>query len=215
MARTVDYDREAGKWNALTLDDQGNPYIFYSAFPPGDLKSGHWDGKKWDIDVKFSPAAPFSSGLGISVLRTPQKDINVSFYESPLDGSKSTANGSLKFARLTAKGWAMETVDSVVQGASWVGYRSSLVLDKNGYPHVSYEDHGTLKHAYWDGKRWHVQVVAPRVIEPYLYSSMAIDKEDLLHISYRDPADGSLKVAIGWQELKVPSTAAVQQDKKD
>jgi hypothetical protein len=215
MARTVDFDREAGKWNALILDDQGNPHIFYSAFPPGDLKSGYWDGKKWDIDVKFSPTSLLSSGMGISVVRTPEKNIEVSFYESPLDGSKSTANGSLKFARLTANGWTMETVDSVVQGASWVGYRSSVVLDKNGNPHISYEDHGTLKHAYWDGKRWHIQVVAPRVIEPYLYSSMAIDKDDVLRISYRDPSDGSLKVAVGRQDPQVPSTATVQPDKKD
>jgi hypothetical protein len=214
MARTVDYDREAGKWNSMVLDSQGAPHLFYSAFPPGDLKSASWNGKQWNIEVKFSPSPSLSSGLGISTALTPEKNIDVSFYESPLDGTKSTANGSLKFAKQTPTGWTVETVDSLVQGGSWVGYRSSLVLDRAGHPHISYEDHGTLKHAYWDGSRWRVQVVAPRVVESYLYSSMAIDHDDVLYVSYRDPADGSLKVATGHQTV-VPAATAVKQSDKD
>ncbi|HKV25978.1 MAG TPA: hypothetical protein VJN93_15400 [Candidatus Acidoferrum sp.] len=209
LAWTVDYDREAGKWNAMVLDAKGNPHIFYSAFPPGDLKSGIWDGKKWDIDVKFSPEPSLSSGMGIAVVRMPDGDEYISFYESPLDATRSTATGSLKFARLTSKGWSVENVDSLVQGGSWVGYRSSLVLDKDGHPHISYEDHGILKHAYYDGKVWHIQVVAPRAIEQYLYSSMAISKDNVLYISYRDPSDGSLKVAIGHESAAAATPATV------
>jgi hypothetical protein len=63
--------------------------------------------------------------------------------------------------------------------------------------------------------RWRVQVVANRATEPYLYSSMAIDKSDALYISYRDPSDGSLRVAMGHASAGAPSTTALQQDKKN
>jgi hypothetical protein len=43
---------------------------------------------------------------------------------------------------------------------------------------------------------------------------MAIDQHDTLYISYRDPSDGSLKVAVGQTSSDGTSTA-LQQEKKD
>lgn len=213
LARTVDFDGEDGKWNSMALDSEGHPQVIYSVFPRGELKYATWTGKEWKLHAGITPIATASAGMGNSLVLDAQNLPEIAFYESTVEYA-GAAKGSIKFARRKDETWTVETVDSVFQRGSWVGFRSSLVLDHQGLPHICYEDAGTLKHAFSDGKRWHIQVVAARANEPYLYSSMAIDKNDTLYISYRDPSDGSLKVAIG--RSPAPGTAtALGQDKKD
>ncbi|HXJ06029.1 MAG TPA: hypothetical protein VNH65_13080 [Candidatus Acidoferrum sp.] len=216
MAKTVDFNGEDGKWNSIVLDASGNPHLTYSVFPLGELKYASLHGGEWKVQLAAVPTGRASAGMGNCLVLNSQNQPEMSFYESSI-GFDSGSSGSLKFARPKGEGWAVETVDVVFQRGSWVGFRSSLVLDKHGFPHISYEDAGSLKHAYWDGTKWHKQVVAPRAEEPYLYSSMAIDKNDVLYISYRDPTDGSLKVAIGRntaEDKGTVDTTAVQQDRQ-
>jgi hypothetical protein len=214
LARTIDFDGEDGKWNSMVLDTSGNPELLYSAFPRGELRFAAWDGKEWKIELGAVPNGTASAGMGNSLVLNANSEPEFSYYETSVEYG-SGSRGSLKFARRKGTSWNVETVDAVYQRGSWVGFRSSLVLDKEGYPHISYEDGGALKHAYWDGTKWHAQVIAARAAEPYLYSSMAIDKDDTLYVSYRDPSDGSLKVAIGRRSLGEGSTTALQHDKKN
>jgi hypothetical protein len=211
LARTVDLDREDGKWNSMVLDAQGNPSIIYSVFPPGDLKYAYWDGKNWDIGPGIA-GAKLSAGMGNSLVLTPEKQLEFSFYEAPVT-FQASGEGSLKFARQKGTTWSVETVDSALQRGGWVGFRSSLVLDTKGAPHISYEDGGALKHAYWDGTRWHVQVVVPKGTEAYLYNSMAIDRDDTLYISYRDSSDGSLRVAVGSRATDASTATKITPEK--
>jgi hypothetical protein len=213
-ARTVDFDGEDGKWNSMVLDSQGKPHLVYSAFPSGVLRSNYWNGTSW-IPQTGIPATDrtLSAGMGNSVVLSPQNQLEASFYEGPVEFNGSHSQTSMKFARQNGAAWSVETVDTVVQRGGWVGYRSTLVLDKSGLPHICYEDGGALKHAYSDGTHWHIQVVVPRGAEPYLYSSMAIGQDDTLYISYRDATDGSLRVAIGRSESAISSSTAVEQGK--
>jgi hypothetical protein len=151
--------------------------------------------------------------MGNSLVLSPQNQLEVSFFEGPVEFNGNHSETLMRFARQNGAAWAVETVDSVVQRGGWVGYRSTLMLDKSGLPHICYEDGGSLKHAYSDGKRWHIQVVVPRGAETYLYSSMAIGSDDTLYISYRDSSDGSLKVAIGRSESAISSSNSVEQSK--
>ena len=52
--------------------------------------------------------------------------------------------------------WQIRTVD----GAG-VGYYTSLALDANGYPHISYSDNDNQnpKYAHWTGRAWANQTV--------------------------------------------------------
>jgi hypothetical protein len=215
MAKTIDFDGEGGKWNSMVLDAQGTPDLVYSAFPPGMLRHMRGDGARWKTQPGISPIDRTSTlGMGNSLALTPEKGLALSFYEAPVQGLLGRRMSVLKFARQNGTSWSEETVDFVTPPMAWVGFRSSLVLDHEGFPHISYEDGGTLKHAYWDGKRWQIQVVAKRGIEPYLYSSMAIGPDDTLYISYRDPTNGSLKVAVGHPEGEESiSTSAKDQSR--
>lgn len=217
IARTVDLDGMTGKWNSMVLDGQGHLHLTYSVFPYGILRSSYWDGTTWSPQAGILPEdKTLDAGMGNSVVLTPDNHMEVSFYEGPLELNGNHGQTKLKFARQQGTSWTVETVDSVQQRGAWVGYRSTLVLDGNGLPHICYEDGGALKHAYSDGTRWHVQVVVPRDIEPYLYSSMAIGRDNTLYISYRDATDGSLKVAIGRNDSveSTNTTTAVQPEMK-
>jgi hypothetical protein len=215
-AKTIDYDRECGKWNSLILDSQGRPHVAYSVFPPGDLKYAFSDGKDWQISsVDWATSGPTrtSTGMGISLKLDPENRFVMSFYEAPINAdSTGPGEGRLKLARLIDGKWKIESVAPVLKTVGWVEFTSDLLFDKSGHPHIRYEDGGALKHAYWDGSKWRIQVVVQPGSETFLYSSMKIAPDDTLYISYRDPVDGSLKVAVG---SPAPEAAPKVSPKKD
>ena len=200
-AKTVDYDRECGKWNSLVIDSQGLPHVAYSAFPPGDLKYAFSDGKDWHIsavDWAGGGKTRNSTGMGISLKLDPENRFVMSFYEAPINADNTgPGEGVLKLARLIDGKWKIEAIAPVLKSIGWAEFTSDLVFDKQGRPHIRYEDGGAVKHAYWDGSKWRIQIVVQPGSETSLYSSMKIDADDTLYISYKDPVDGSLKVAIG------------------
>jgi hypothetical protein len=201
LARTIDFDAQTGKWTSMALDSQGNPHISYDAYVSGQLKYASWDGQNWvvrSVDARSASEQPYR-GMGSSLALDPQGKAHISYYEG-------IEQGSLMYASEQGGKWKLETVDSLFSLGGWQGYRSSLALDQQGYPHIAYDDRGTLKHAYWDGKQWHIQVLAKSGPDLWRYPAISIGKQNNIYISYRDPVDGSLKVAIGHSAPEPPVT---------
>jgi hypothetical protein len=198
QARTVDFSMETGKWNSLHIDSHGVPHVSYSAYTQGEQKYAYQNGDSWAIStVESRSLAKTDSvhpGEGNSLLLTDKGDVLISYMDEKI----------LKLARRAGTSWSIEKVDSI-SNDSWFNYRTSLVLDKQGFPHIAYEDAGRVKHAYWNGKQWHIQVVVNNGASAP-YPSMAIDAQDKLYLSYQDPSDGSLKVAVG-----VPGSGGTQE----
>jgi hypothetical protein len=129
-------------------------------------------------------------------------------------------NVSLKYAYFNGVAWISETVDSI--GGLWADSFTSLALDVNGRPHISYLDkaEGDLKYAYHDGRTWWIETVDN---EGYVggFSSLALDASGRPHISYLDEFNGDLKYAYSaspsnrfqdssrWQIETVDSTGLV------
>jgi hypothetical protein len=88
----------------------------------------------------------------------------------------------LPFQAQASQGWLIYTVDS----AGMTGLHSSLALDSNGYPHISYFDSTTrdLKYAHWTGSIWTTEIVDPEDKDAILYSSFALDANDNPYIAY-------------------------------
>jgi len=84
---------------------------------------------------------------------------------------------ALKYAYQDAPGWHIQTVDS--EG----GY-TSLVLDGDRYPHISYYDYANwdLKYACQDASGWHIQTVDSEG-DVGSYTSLALDVGGYPHIS--------------------------------
>ena len=66
-----------------------------------------------------------------------------------------------------------------------VGSHTSLDLDEDGYPHISYGDigNGDLKYAYQDASGWHIETVDSEGDIGY-FTSLALDVGGHPHISY-------------------------------
>ena len=89
--------------------------------------------------------------------------------------------------------WRTVSVDS---SSSNVGEYTSLALDSNEYPHISYYDsaNGDLKYAYEDASGWHTSTV-DSTGNVGKYTSLALDSNNHPHIAYYDVTNGNLKYA--------------------
>jgi hypothetical protein len=200
MVSTVDFDRECGKWNSLVVDSDGHPHIAFSVFPPGELKYSVFDGKGWQFSLVDSPSRGSTrseTGMGVRLALRDKADYFMSFYESPGYGGQTRDPGLLKVGHLVDGRWKLEAVDQVFKGSGWAEYVTALAFDRHGFLHVSYEDGGALKHAYWDGERWHVQLLVGSTGEPAIYSAMKIAGDNTIYISYHDAVGNALRVAVG------------------
>jgi hypothetical protein len=91
--------------------------------------------------------------------------------------------------------WNIQTVDSDVNGG--VGFGSSLVLDSNGNPRISFVDSQLrLKCAFWTGLGWQIQTIASNVAS--WGTSLALDSNGNPHIIYRDNTHASDLMYASW-----------------
>ncbi len=86
--------------------------------------------------------------------------------------------------------WNVYTPD---MGYGEVGKWTSIALDSDGKPHISYQDmtNTDLKYARWTGSMWEVE----RVGAYGMHTSIALDSNDRPHISYYDDVHADLKYA--------------------
>jgi len=90
-------------------------------------------------------------------------------------------------------GWHIDKVDEP-NGGTW----TSLELDSNNYPHISYyapSPYKEVRYAYYNGEKWNIEVV-----EHFNLgggdSFLALDKNDNPHISYISDDENAIKYAF-------------------
>lgn len=117
-------------------------------------------------------------------------------HERASPGARATetphGEGSADTAHPTALVWHIEMVDS----AGHVGTDTSLALDADDYPHISYYDstYDDLKYAHFDGTDWHIETVDSGWVGRF--SSLALDPDGHPHISYWDQDNADLLYAF-------------------
>lgn len=142
---TVDLNGDVGSWSSLALTGTGIPRISYCD------KTNHWmkyaskSGKVW-ITVVVDKSG--NTGRYTSLELDSAGQPRISYYFA--------GSGDLKYAWREAGTWYTTTVDNGpkignIQGTGVVGVDSSLALDANGYPHISYYDisDGNLRYSWW------------------------------------------------------------------
>jgi hypothetical protein len=181
---TVDGGGDVGYELSMALETSGRPHISYYKTTNRNLKYAWHDGSGWHIETvdnvgdvgRYPSLAVDSSG-----------QVHISYHAY---GSWEGGDESLKYARHDGTGWHIETV-----ATGWeVGQNTSLVLDADGRPHISYEedfgDLAGLRYAWYDGAAWHVEAV-PDPGRVGWSTSLALDGEGLPHIAYLDLPDYS------------------------
>ncbi len=88
--------------------------------------------------------------------------------------------------------WQIETVD----GTGEVAWNTSLALDAQGRPHITYYDriNDDLKYTFFDGIAWHAETVESAG-DVGAGSSLVLDAAGYPHISYTDYTHKNLKYA--------------------
>ncbi len=183
--------RDASSWISETVTSVGRPTDIPLALDKNDfphinyrnndhLEYAYWTGSMWITDT-----AATGNG-GAPFLRSPSLalDGNDNPHSSFHDWTGfDSSNSSLQYVQWSGTSWLTETIaDSQ--------YETNLVLDTSDNPHIVFVDtvdNGELfKHAYWSGSIWEVEVIDPEDNNLVYNLSLAIDANDMLHVSYID-----------------------------
>jgi hypothetical protein len=188
----LDGSADLGLFSSLALDGNGNPRIAYFDDVRDNLKYAYWDAGSWKIATVDQTG---EVGLYASLaLNKTNGYPSISYYDS--------TNGRLKIATWIGTSWWIEIPDS----GSFAGMHSALALDSNGNPRIVYckgkgcatknaNDPMEVKVALKINNQWIIRTVESGGVG--LYSSIALDSQNVIHLSYYDAVNRRLRYARG------------------
>ena len=179
-----------GLYSSIAVDGEGYTHISYFHASRQDLKYAYQDGSGWHIETVDSEGLV---GAHTSLALDDNGYPHISYFYCGETSYPQCDAYDLKYAYRDTRGWHIETVDS----AGEAGTYTSLEIDRDGFPHISYWDYGNndLKYAYQDAAGWQIQTVDGQGEDVGQYSSLALGRDGSVHIGYGDDSNGSLKYA--------------------
>jgi hypothetical protein len=190
---TVDSSADVGLYSSIAMDSLDKAHISYYDYDTDDLKYATNASGSWITETVDSTGMV---GLYTSIAMDSSGKVHISYYEYYDDN-----NGDLKYATNATGSWVTETVDS----SGEAGLYTSIVMDSSDNVHISYYDDTTkdLKFATnsvtpeagnCTNTNWDCEAVDSSGAVG-LYTSIAKDSSDKLHISYYNISTGELKYA--------------------
>jgi PKD repeat protein len=181
---------EVGLFSSLVLDEQGYGHIscwHYSDYYNSSLDYAYQDAGGWHVVLGVDSG---QVGRYTSLALDDSGYPHISYHASRSGALWNT----LAYAYWNGTSWTKQNVD--YGGDEPVGAYTSLALDGDDYPHISYFDYSNsaLKYAYKDGSGWHKQTL-DNDGEVGRYTSLALDESGYPRISYHDTSGGDLKYA--------------------
>jgi hypothetical protein len=196
----VDTVDNVGAYNSIVLDSTGHPHISYQA--DDALRYASLEAGVWQTDT-------IASGGLTGGFTSIDLDIN----DKPRIGYYDLTVGNFGYEIIYIHQSGTNWISQVIDTGSNVGADTSLALDEQGYPHISYMDNTLidLKYAYQDANGWHQQTL-DWAYSVGLCTSLALDKHGYPHISYYDLTHSQLKYIYqdlsGWQPAVVLDSGA-------
>jgi hypothetical protein len=202
---------------SLVVDSSGRPHLSYQYFDSwnavSQLRYTWWDGTHWIVQTV--EGSDHTSGLGVdsSLALDSAGHPHISYVEV------EWGVGNLRYASWDGSQWVLETVD----GSGHVGgsnnatgmARTSLKLDTDGNPHISYYDatDGDPKYAYKVNNDWHIETVSDSADVMGQSNSLVLDSNGNPHISFCNATKKSLMYArqtgAGWEVQTVDTDGDV------
>jgi len=184
---------DVGKYNSIAIDSNDALHISYRDSTNTNLKyatcsssscTSSWAWTRSTID------SVGNVGSRTSIAIDSNDAVHISYHD--------ITSGDLKYATDQNGSWANTTVDSV----GTVGQYTSIAIDSNDVVHISYYDATTKDLKYASNMQSSIQTGFGNVIkfidrdaEVGRYSSIAVDLNGDVHISYYDATNGDLKYA--------------------
>jgi len=201
---TVDSAVDVGSHTSLTVDSNGDVHISYFDEHNEHLKYATYDGSSWSIETVDSGEGTHSDGSDgkvgkYSSIAVDSNDVvHISYYQ---EGNQyGDEYGELKYASGSYESWSISEVST---GSGWPpsdrGKYSSIAIDSNNNPHISYFDatEGNLGYRHHNGVEWDDFPSCCTSSDVHgLYTSIDLDSNNYPHISYYDATNGDLKYAV-------------------
>ncbi len=192
----VDASFGVGAFASLDFDGNNIPHISYYDSVNGQLKYAAYLNNAWSVQtVTAAGNAGANVGLYTSIAVDSSNRPHISYYDA-------TFQELAYIYKDSNNNWIKNVVNTV--GA--VGKYTSLALDRNDRPYISYYNEGddALMYAYINNNQW-VNVFVdsrqpgdpPELRGVGLYSSIAVDVRNTVHISYYNAITGDLLYANG------------------
>ncbi|MDA1349126.1 MAG: hypothetical protein O3A47_09725 [Chloroflexi bacterium] len=184
---------------SVAVDPNGAPHITYFDQSRNDLVLASRNDGDWTKETVDSEG---DSGLFSSLVIGADGRYHVSYL------FKGATFGAFKYATRGPDDteWVVTEIDRLNNlKYGFVGARNitSLALDSEGRPWITYSDEKHLKLAVWDGSEWGISTVvdAGSKTQGQLVS-LGLDADDQPHIAYfevtnKSPLDGVIKYAKG------------------
>jgi hypothetical protein len=203
----IDNTGTVGKYTSIAVDSENIVHISYYDYAGANTNLKYASGQygNWNIKIDIDPTGTSTDIGQYSSIAVDSKDLpHISYYDQ--------TNGNLKYAYFDGATW--QVIDDIdpTRGTNNVGLFTSLALDAQNHPHISYID-GTVANDYkvkcarWDGSTWIVEFVDSGA--SFGVTSIDIDSEEYSHISYYDSTSKKLKYSFedanGWHSFTIDS----------
>jgi cyclophilin family peptidyl-prolyl cis-trans isomerase len=171
--------------SSLAIDSNDNLHVTYLDSTNGNLEYMTYDGSSWSTPVSIDSTDYVGQYSSLAI------DSNDNLHVTYLDNT----NGNLEYMTYDGSSWSTPvSLDST----DMVGEDSSLAIDSNDNLHVTYRDftNGNLEYMTYDGSSWstpvslHTGGISGDVGRE---SSLAIDSNDNLHVTYLNNTNGHLE----------------------
>ncbi|MBT60265.1 MAG: hypothetical protein CMA63_01765 [Euryarchaeota archaeon] len=193
---SIDTSGYVGEFTSIAIDSNDAVHISYYDYTSGDLKyatcsSGCTIASNWD-DASVDTSGYVGEFTSIAI--DSNDAVHISYYDS--------SNADLKYAACssgctTASNWDDASVDT----SGTVGYYTSIAIDSNDAVHISYYDgngndlkYATCSSGCTTASNWDDASVDTSG-HVGSFTSIAIDSNDAVHISYFDALNADLKYA--------------------
>lgn len=169
----------SGSFSSIALDALGRPAISYLG-ANSMVRCNRWDGDEWISElIAFGGSAGHGNSLDLDSLGAP----HISYYTAA-----GWSGGAIRYAWKNGGSWSTETITGTYMPAYVDSeYDTSLVVDSNDVPHVSfwyseYYDDG-LYYGTRSGESWQLEKVAEDADGP---NDLALDGAGRPHIAFVD-----------------------------
>jgi hypothetical protein len=183
LIQAVDRSTRAGGFSSLKMDSTGTLHTGYLASQGSlaSLRHAIRQENGWLITSLEGTGELGNSSEPSMVLNSQDKPrFSYTFSTCAMD---TCSPAGLIYAELEPTGLVTQTVDV----GTGNGMHSSLQLDNQDYPHISYFDGGnlTLKYAFMDNAGWHTETVTATTITTTTTDiDLVLDDQGYAHITY-------------------------------
>lgn len=182
----IEHPGHDGWDNSIVVDEEGHIHtssIDPSRFGGMGVEYAYFDGQSWSVEPLISGQLMYANTTCLRL--DSQNKPHITFFDD--------VGQQLKYATKSGLVWNIDTVDA--DGSA--GRFSSLVMDENDYPHISYHNalaggKGEIRYAFWNGTTWDISIVDTLDAVEISFSgarnmtALVKDENEQLHLSYGD-----------------------------